>query len=77
MEDNGKQVQAKESTTEVTQDLRGDCERGHMMEDMRHHCCNENYRDLKRNRKGGRGNSGRLSWLHAGDVKLDSSFYNC
>ena len=46
-----KRSQAKESTTELMYNLRGTCEGTHTMEDMRHLVCNENTRDLKKNRK--------------------------
>ena len=71
-----KRARAKESTTEVTHNLRGDCEREHTVEDMSYLHCNNNPKDLKKNRKGRGGKSGRLLGIHAGDVELDSSFYN-
>ena len=53
-----KRARAKESTTEVTGNSRGDCKIGHTMEDTRHLYCNDNQKDLKRNRRS-RGNKER------------------
>ena len=46
-----KRTQLKESTAEVIHNLRGDCEEGHTLEDMKHLVSNENTKYLKRNRK--------------------------
>ena len=63
-----KRSRAEKSTAYVTHDLRGDCENGHTMGDMRYLYCNDNPKDLKRNRKSRGGKSGRLSWIHVGDA---------
>ena len=46
-----KRARAKDSTTEVTGNLRGKFGIGHTIEDMRHLYCNDNTKDLQRNRK--------------------------
>ena len=70
----GKRARAKESTTEVTGDLKGKFEIRHMMDNMRYLYCNGNPGDLKGTGSQGGTVSDRMLWIHAGDAGLDSSF---